>query len=129
MNENDSTPETPESDLPPPQYEGSKQAFEDLKKAAKKAWEETKREACQSADDAMPKIKDEFKRAANELIYELAYAAQYASTLVKSAVPDSAVDAGNKGAADGEEAAEEFLRKRKEQGQEPPEGDTEPAAG
>ncbi|MEM1295364.1 MAG: hypothetical protein AAGH89_08360 [Verrucomicrobiota bacterium] len=107
--------EDPQPEETPPQPQSSsRKAFDDLKDAAKRAWEETMREAKQSADGAVPKLKEEFKRAANELVYDLSYATQFTSTLAKNAIPDVTVNAGEEGATAGKEAAEEFLRKRQE---------------
>ena len=113
-------------ETPPPPPSASKRAFEDLKDAARRAWEETVREAKQRADGAAPKLKEELKRAANELIYDLSYATQFTSTLAKNAVPDVTATASQNGAAAGKEAAEEYLRKRKEGKTAPPEEPVDP---
>lgn len=107
-------------ETPPPPPSASRKAFDDLKDAAKRVWEESMREAKQSADGVVPKVKEEFKRAANELVYDLSYAAQFTSTLAKTNIPDVTVAASKDGAAAGQEAAEEFMRKRKEAKTAPP---------
>lgn len=132
MSEESIPPEQPE-EMPSGTHGSTRKAFDDLKDAAKRAFDETVREARQSADQAVPKAKEGLERAASELIHDLAFASEFTATVIRNIVPEDAVKASQKGAAAGQEAAEEFLRKRKEKNVTPaapptPE-DPAPAAG
>lgn len=99
--------------------------FEDLKDAVRKAWEAGASKARDAADEAIPKTKGAIEKAAYEVVYELAYGATFASTVVGHLVPDVLRKASKSGATAGEEAAQDFVKKRG-QDFDVDSGDTEP---
>ena len=96
-----------------PQPNDAKEAFDDFRTAAKKAWEAGTSEAKKAAKDVVPRTRDAMREAAFEVIYDLAYGANFASELVKEFVPDAVTEATAKGGEAGRQAARDFMERRK----------------
>lgn len=132
------TEDTTREEIPAnPLPEGeTRQAFEDLGEAFRRAWKAGTSDAKRTAEDAIPRAKEEFTKGVHELAWGAAYLASFGVTLAREVAPDCVDRGWAEGTAAGRKAAENFTERsrEKEERAEPSEGspsgeDDDPASG
>ena len=102
----------PFTDQTEPARDSAKEAFEDLGKAARRAFKAGGQEARKVAEEAVPK----FKKGVHDGVHDIAWAAGYlgafATTIAKNLAPEAAKSGFAEGADSGRHAAENFGAKK-----------------
>ena len=111
------TPEdSPREEIPAnPLPEGeTRQAFDDLGDAFRRAWKAGTSDAKRTAKDAIPKAKEEFTKGIHDLAWGAAYLASFGVTLAREIAPDCVDRGWAEGSEAGRKAAENFAERSRE---------------
>lgn len=92
----------------------TREAFDDLVRAAKDAFQSGSDDARDAARSAIPKAREGFYKGVHELAYGLAYGLTFGSTLAREFTPEVMRSGFAEGSSAGRDAAEGFVRKQRQ---------------
>jgi len=94
--------------------ENSREAFDDLVRAAKDAFRSGSDDARDAALNAIPRARESFNKGLHDLAYGLAYGLTFGSTLAREFTPEVMKNGFTEGSSAGREAAEGFVEKQRQ---------------
>ncbi|MCB1237830.1 MAG: hypothetical protein KDM91_22380, partial [Verrucomicrobiae bacterium] len=92
----------------------SREAFEELSEALKKAFRAGASDAKKAIDEAVPRTKEDFSKGLHDIAYGLSYLVAFGAEMARQVTPDSVESGIAEGSAAGRDAAEKLKRRREE---------------
>lgn len=105
---------------------GTREAFDDLEDAMKRLWDSGRRDARRAAEDAVPRMREEFHRSLHDLAWGVAYVASFGAGLIREMAPDSVNHGWEEGHTAGKKAARTQAEKRRRAAEETETGGGDP---